>query len=163
MSRRNVASSQIVLDDVDEQIISLLRQDARRSFKDIGDRVSLSAPATKRRVDRLVEQGVIQGFTAIIDPQSFGWGTQALVQLHTEGKYHGAHVLEAVREVPEVVAAYTLAGEASAMLLVRAADTEHLERILEALREMRVISRTQTSVILSTLLERPFAAEPPDR
>jgi DNA-binding Lrp family transcriptional regulator len=162
MSRPNVAKPAVALDAVDELIVSLLRQDARQSFKQIGDRVSLSAPATKRRVDRLVERGVIRGFTAIVDPQSFGWTTQALVQVQTEGKYHGKHILKAITDVPEVVAAYTIAGEASAVLLIRAADTEHLERVLEALRNSAVISRTQTSVILSTLLERPFAPAAPN-
>jgi DNA-binding Lrp family transcriptional regulator len=145
-------------DDVDREIVALLRENARRSFQDIGQEVGLSAPAVKRRVDRLEEEGVIRGYTAIVDPARYGWPTQALVQLHTEGRFGPDQVLQAVRDHSEVSAAYTLAGAASAVLLVRTADTKHLEELLERLLDTRAITRTQTSVILSTLLERPFGS-----
>jgi DNA-binding Lrp family transcriptional regulator len=58
---------------------------------------------------------------------------------------------------PEVVAAYTVAGEASAMLHVRAEDTAHLEAALERIRDHEGVVRTQTQVVLSTLFERPVA------
>ena len=53
------------LDDVDHAIIGLLTEDARRTLSDIGERVALSAPAVKRRVDRLESLGVIAGYTAV--------------------------------------------------------------------------------------------------
>jgi DNA-binding Lrp family transcriptional regulator len=57
----------------------------------------------------------------------------------------------------EVAAAYTVAGEASAILHVRARDTQHLEESLERIRDSPGIIRTQTQVVLSTLFERPMA------
>lgn len=145
------------MDEIDRQIVALLRENARRSFQDIGQRVALSAPAVKRRVDRLERDGVIRGYTAIVDPLRFGWTTQALVQLHTDGRFSPAQVLEAVRHHPEVTAAYTVAGVASAVLLVRTTNTQHLEELLGRLMETPSITHTQTAVVLSTLLERPFA------
>ena len=71
-----------------------------------------------------------------------------------------AEVREAVERHPEVEAAYTVAGEASAMLHVRARDTAHLEESLERLRDHPGVTRTQTQIVLSTLFERPFE-EPP--
>ena len=68
------------MDDIDRQIVALLRQDARRSFQSIGLRVSLSAPAVKRRVDRLEAAGVVRGYTASVDPGRFGWSTHAFVE-----------------------------------------------------------------------------------
>ena len=68
------------MDDIDRQIVALLRQDARRSFQSIGLRVALSAPAVKRRVDRLEADGVIRGYTAQVDPGRYGWGTHAFVE-----------------------------------------------------------------------------------
>jgi len=61
------------VDATDRRIVALLREDARRSFKDIGTHVNLSAPAVKRRVDRLEADGVIRGYTAMVDPRAFGW------------------------------------------------------------------------------------------
>jgi DNA-binding Lrp family transcriptional regulator len=143
------------IDEIDEQIVALLRENARRSFQDIGDRVSLSAPAVKRRVDRLEAKGVIRGYTATIEPTAFGWHSHAFVELYCEGRMAGAEVAAAVSRHPEVEGAYTIAGAPSAILHVRAADTQHLEEALERIRETPGVTRTQTQVVLSTLFERP--------
>ena len=145
------------MDGIDQQIVALLRENARRSFQDIGGHVSLSAPAVKRRVDRLEEAGVIRSYAAVVDPAALGWHTHAFVALFCEGRMSAAEVRGAVVEHPEVAAAYTVAGEASAILHVRAADTGHLERALERIRDTPGITRTQTQVVLSTLFERPLA------
>jgi DNA-binding Lrp family transcriptional regulator len=144
------------IDEVDRQIVALLREGARRSFRDVGETVGLSAPAVKRRVDRLEAAGVITGYTAVLDPALFGWTMQAIVSLFCEGTMAADEVRAAVAYHPEVVAAYTVAGEASAVLVVRASDTGHLERLLERLREHRGVQRTQTQIVLSTLFERPL-------
>jgi DNA-binding Lrp family transcriptional regulator len=143
------------LDDIDEQIVALLRENARRSFQDIGVHVSLSAPAVKRRVDRLESDGVISGYTATIEPTAFGWHSHAFVELYCEGRMAAAEVSAAVSKLPEVESAYTIAGAASAILHVRAADTQHLEEALERIRETPGVSRTETQIVLSTLFERP--------
>src|SRR3712207_7383783 len=134
------------IDDVDRQIVALLREDARRSFQDIGGRVALSAPAVKRRVDRLQREGVIRGYTTLLDPRRFGWGTQAVVELTTEGRFSGADIHAAIADHPEIVAAYTVAGTASAILMARAQDTVHLQAVLERLRETPAITRTRTEL-----------------
>lgn len=146
------------MDEIDRQIIALLRDNARRSFQNMGLVVALSAPAVKRRVDRLEAAGVIRGYTTTLDPAHFGWAIQALVQIHTEGRVTPVEIHDALRSHPEVIAAYSLAGPANAISRVRARDTEHLEQLLVQLVETPAISRTQTSVVLSTLLERPFGA-----
>src|SRR3954449_5610429 len=145
------------MDAIDIQIVALMRDNSRRSFQDIGARVSLSAPAVKRRVDRLESSGVINGYTAVVDPVAMGWTTHAFVALYCEGRMSAAEVRTAVEGHPEVVAAYTVAGEASAILHVRAEDTGHLEVALERIRDAPGITRSQTQVVLSTLFERPVA------
>ena len=84
--------SQRPLDEIDRQIIALLRENARRSYQDIGGRVALSAPAVKRRVDKLEKDGVIRGYGAIIDPATMGWNTLAIVELYCEGRMPAAQV-----------------------------------------------------------------------
>jgi DNA-binding Lrp family transcriptional regulator len=143
------------VDDIDRKIVALLRQDARRSFQDVGSHVSLSAPAVKRRVDRLRADGVIRSYAAVIDPAAMGWHTHAVVALYCEGRMSGAEVRKAIELYAEVESAYTVAGEASAILHVRAADTQHLEEALERLRDTPGVRRTHTQVVLSTLFERP--------
>src|SRR5215216_2150595 len=143
------------MDQIDQQIVALLRENARRSYQDIGKRVSLSAPAVKRRVDRLQRDGVIRGYSATVDPAAFGWHAHAFVELFCEGRMSGPEVREAVATHPEVEGAYTIAGAPSAILHLRATDTQHLEEALERIRETPGVMRTETQVVLSTLFERP--------
>jgi DNA-binding Lrp family transcriptional regulator len=143
------------MDEIDQQIVALLRANARRSFQDIGGHVALSAPAVKRRVDRLEAAGVIRGYSAVLDHRALGWTTHAVVSLFCEGRMSAGEILAASGRHPEVAAAYTVAGEASAILNVHARDTEHLEQALERIRDTPGILRTQTQVVLSTLFERP--------
>src|SRR4029450_5151201 len=104
------------MDEIDRQIVAQLRTNARASFQAIGNRVSLSAPAVKRRVDRLEAGGVIRSYAAGVDRGAMGWRTHALVSLFCEGRMAAAEVRDAVADHPEVAAAYTVAGEASASL-----------------------------------------------
>jgi DNA-binding Lrp family transcriptional regulator len=143
------------MDAIDRQIVAQLRSNARTSFQAIGQRVSLSAPAVKRRVDRLEADGVIRSYAAVVDPGAMGWHTHAVVSLICEGRMAAADVRNAVAGHPEVAAAYTVAGEASAILHVHAQDTAHLEEALERIRDNPGVIRTQTQVVLSTLFERP--------
>jgi DNA-binding Lrp family transcriptional regulator len=142
------------IDDVDRRIVALLRENARRSFKDIGQQVSLSAPAVKRRVDRLEREGVILGYTAVVDNHAFGWHAEAFVDLLCEGRMPGDEIKRAVEGEPGVVSAHTVAGEASALLHVMAEDTKDLELALERIRSTDGVTRTVTEVVLSTLFQR---------
>src|SRR5437764_5904991 len=142
------------MDAIDRSIVALLRENARRSFQDIGRHVHLSAPAVKRRVDRLEQEGVILGYTAIVDPPTFGWHAEAFVDLYCEGKMPGDAIKRVVQSEPGVVSAHTVAGEASALLHVMAEDTKDLEAVLERIRSTDGISRTVTEVVLSTLFQR---------
>ena len=142
------------MDATDRKIVTLLRENARRSFKDIGGHVHLSAPAIKRRVDRLEREGIIRGYTAVLDPAAFGWHTEAFVDLYCDGRMPGAAIKRAVEREPTVVSAHTVAGEASAMLHVMAEDTRDLELTLERIRKVEGIDRTVTEVVLSALFER---------
>ena len=142
------------MDETDTEIVALLRQDARQSYQTIGRQVHLSAPAVKRRVDRLERQGVILGYTAIVNPPAFGWHAEAFVDLYCEGKMPAEAIKEAVIDEPRVVAAHTVAGEASALLHVMAQDTKDLEQVLERIRSTDGVTRTVTEVVLSTLFAR---------
>ena len=146
------------MDKTDHQIVALLRQNARRSIQDLGDQVALSAPAVKRRVDKLEAEGVITGYAAVVDPAQLGWHTLAIVELYCEGRMPASQVKANLEKHHEVVSAYTVAGESAAVVLVRAEDTNHLEKILERIRQPPGVIRTQTQVVLSTLLDRPVAA-----
>lgn len=143
------------MDAIDQRIIASLVADARSSYAEIGAAVSLSAPAVKRRVDRLRATGVIRGFTAVIDPASIGWTTEAFVELYCTGRTTPAQITEATRRHPEVVAAYTVSGEADALVHLRAANISHLEQALERLRAEPFVTSTRSMIVLSRLVDSP--------
>ncbi|GLY04922.1 MULTISPECIES: Lrp/AsnC family transcriptional regulator [Actinoplanes] len=143
------------IDAVDQRIIALLVADARSSYADIGAKVSLSAPAVKRRVDRLRSSGVIKGFTAVIEPAAVGWTTEAFVELFCTGRTTPAQIAVAARRHPEVIGAYTVSGQADALVHLRAADIGHLEQALEKLRAEPFVTSTRSMVVLSRLQETP--------
>jgi DNA-binding Lrp family transcriptional regulator len=142
----------VQLDDVDQRIISALVTDARTTYAEIGEVVSLSAPAVKRRVDRLRAGGVIKGFTAVVDPSAIGWTTEAFVELFCTGRTTPAQITAATRRHPEVVSAYTVSGQADALVHLRAADIGHLEQALERLRAEPFITSTRSMIVLSRLV-----------
>ena len=147
------------VDTIDHRIISCLVADARSSYAEIGGSVGLSAPAVKRRVDKLLDTGVLRGFTAVVDPEALGWGTEAFLEVYCRGNVSPAEIRARLEPLPEVVAAYTVSGAADAIVHLRAADIHHLETALERLRAVDIIDRTVSTVVLSRLLERPPAPE----
>lgn len=146
------------LDEIDRRIVAQLLADGRASYAQIGDRVGLSAPAVKRRVDRLRHDGVITGYAAVVDPAALGWTTEAFIEIFCTGATSPEEIYASVRPHPEVVAAYTITGEASALVHLRTRDIQHLEEALERLRREDNITRTNTSIVLSRLIGRPTDA-----
>ena len=147
------------VDSIDQRIVSQLVANARASYAEIGKVVGLSAPAVKRRVDRLLDTGVLRGFTAVVNPEALGWGTEAFVEVHCRGNVMPHRITASLEPLTEVVAAYTVSGAADAIVHLRAADIHHLETALERLRALDIIDRTVSTVVLSTLLERPPVPE----
>src|ERR1700753_2843011 len=148
-----VGGESLPMDAVDQRIVALLVADARASYAEIGAKVALSAPAVKRRVDRLRSSGVIKGFTAVIDPAAVGWTTEAFVELYCTGRTTPAQITVATRRHPEVVGAYTVSGEADALVHLRAADIGHLQQALERLRAEPFVTSTRSMIVLSRLVE----------
>lgn len=138
------------MDPTDEQIIALLQENARRSFADIGERVGLSAAAVKRRVDRLEARGIIRGYTAIVDHAALGLGMDVFVELFCTDRTAPIDVLATIHAHPDVVAAYTVTGEADALVHLRVASIKHLEAAIERLRRDKTVARTKTLIVMSS-------------
>ena len=142
----------LCVDALDRQILVLLMEDGRRTFDDLGRHVGLSAPAIKRRVDRLRSSGALRGFTAVVDHAALGWTTEALVELFYAPGTLLDEVARSLAAHPEVAEAWSVTGEADAIALVRTHDTADLERVIMALQRDGPVIRTRSQVILSRLL-----------
>jgi DNA-binding Lrp family transcriptional regulator len=142
------------LDDIDERILAELAEHARATFAEIGEKVNLSAPAVKRRVDRLLDRGVIKGFTTVVDRNALGWNTEAYVQVFCHGTIEPERLRAAWVDIPEVVSAATVTGTSDAILHVLARDMQHLEEALERIRSSAEVERSESIVVLSNLIDR---------
>ena len=148
------------LDEIDARIVTALIRDARASYAVIGNEVGLSAPAVKRRVDRLRASGAITGFSARVDPAALGWTTEAYVELFCGGSTRPEEIGAAVRRHPEVADACTVTGEADALVHIRAADIRHFERVVERIAAEPFVQRTRSVIVLSRLVERADSIAP---
>jgi DNA-binding Lrp family transcriptional regulator len=153
----------MAFDELDKRIMAALVDDGRATYAEVGARVGLSAPAVKRRVDRLRASGAITGFSARVDPSALGWTTEAYVEIFCRGRTSPAEIAAAVGKHPEVVAACTVTGEADALLHIRAADMRHFEQVVERIGAEPLVVRTRSVIALSRLVDRPDAppASPP--
>jgi DNA-binding Lrp family transcriptional regulator len=150
----------MAFDDLDRRIVAALVDDARATYAEVGSIVGLSAPAVKRRVDRLRASGAITGFAAQVDPTALGWTTEAYVELFCRGRTSPGDIGAAVAKHPEVIDACTITGEADALLHIRAADVRHFEQVVERIGAESFVVRTRSVIVLSRLVHRPDLLPP---
>ncbi len=150
----------MTFDDLDRRIVAALVDDARATYAEVGAQVGLSAPAVKRRVDRLRGSGAITGFAAQIDHSALGWTTEAYVELFCRGRTSPAEIAGAVSKHPEVIDACTITGEADALVHIRAADIRHFEQVVERIGAEPFVVRTRSVIVLSRLVHRPDLLPP---
>jgi DNA-binding Lrp family transcriptional regulator len=146
------------VDDTDRRILALLSQDGRRTYDDVARRVALSAPAVKRRIDRLRSDGILRGFTALVDHAALGARTEALIELFFTPGVLLDEVARRLQRHPEVIEAWSVTGDADAIARVRTRDNHDLERLISELQSDGTVVRTRTQVVMSALVERPVSA-----
>ena len=145
-----------VLDDRDRDIIDALRQDARATYADIGQRVGLSASAVHDRVRKLEQQGVILAYRAVVDPEAVGFMITALIAATPLDPRQPDDLPDRLADFSEVEDCYSVAGEANYVLKVRVRTTGDLEELIRRLRDKAGVA-TVTTVVLSI----PFEGRPP--
>jgi Lrp/AsnC family leucine-responsive transcriptional regulator len=136
------------LDGIDRELVRLLCLNGRSTLGELGSGVNLSAPAVKRRIDRLEQDGVIVGYTAVVDHAKLGRPLQAFSELRFDGTFGVDEIAGIAQEVPEVEAVYTTAGDPDALALLRVRDVDDLKRVIDILR--RRGAATKTLMVLGT-------------
>ncbi len=151
------------LDRVDHLILRLLREDGRMSHAAIAKAVGLSGPAVHERVRKLEQQGIIAGYTCILDPYELDRYHAAFVMVTlSEGDEFAADepIVARICEEPDVLEFHRIAGQDCYLLKVRAATNRDIEQLLRRIRSIRGVARTQTTIVLSTELEKPTIEVP---
>ncbi len=148
------------LDRVDRLLLDALRSNGRATYTELARLVGLSAPSVQDRVKRLEERGLIVGYTAVVPPPALGLGVTALVGIGPSESADQEDVARRLRDLPEIEDCYLVAGEDAFMAKVRVPDVQALERTLGRLQAIRGVSRTRTTVVLSTRWEGRAQALP---
>jgi Lrp/AsnC family leucine-responsive transcriptional regulator len=145
-----MTSSNESIDGTDRRIVDVLRRHGRATLAEIGQEVWLSAPAVKRRIDRLERLGVIQGYTAVIDDSRLGFGLEAFAELQFVGTAPVGSIESMVEEVPEIHALFTIAGDPDALAWIKARDVPDLTRVIDHIRRTGMVTGTKTLIVLGS-------------
>jgi DNA-binding Lrp family transcriptional regulator len=142
------------LDDTDRRILRALHFDARMPNSALAEAVGIAASTCHGRVRRLQDLGVIRGFYADIDPAAIGLSLQAMISVSLQANARGKirSFIENIRQRPQVMDVYFLAGAEDFLLHVAASDTEDLRAfVVENLNSDADVAGTQTSLIFEHL------------
>jgi len=144
----------IRLDRIDLALLAILQREGRISNAELAERVSLSAAACLRRVQRLERDGVLTGYGALLDPARVGLGLQAFVRVQL-----ARHDTDAIAEFTaringwdEVVACHALTGDMDYLLHVVVQDLAHFSRfLLDHLLNASGVADVNSSFVLRTV------------
>ncbi|MGQ4872252.1 MAG: Lrp/AsnC family transcriptional regulator [Candidatus Thorarchaeota archaeon] len=143
------------LDDTDRKIISLLQEDGRMSYSDIAEVVGKTEVTVRRRVRRLLREGIIKRFTVVLDPMKMGRRICAVIRVKAMMK-QATLIAEKVRNYEEVDEAYFLDGACGLMLKVTVNDLGELRDFLEKrLGKVPGVGEVETCIVLETV-KSPF-------
>ncbi len=136
------------MDDLDHRLLSLLRADSRRSVASLADELGVSRATVRARIDRLVEDHVILGFTVTVRSGAQRQALRAITMIEVEGRA-AESVVARLNGFPEVRTLYTTNGRWD---IIAEIETDTLEGFDNTLRRMRLIpgiASTETSILLS--------------
>ena len=146
VTRLATSSSDVRLDDVSKAIIEQLQEDGRQSYATIANRVGLSEAAVRQRVQRLLDQEVMQ-IVAVTDPLQVGFRRQAMIGIRVDGDL--TTVADKLTGMPEVSYVVTTAGSFDVLAeVVCEDDTQLLELLTRQIRTLPGVQSTETFVYL---------------
>ncbi len=149
------------IDEIDAKILELLQRSGRMKRSDVAEEVDLSISAVSERMRKLEERGVIEGYTAVVDAKRLRLDITAFIRVSVDGSEHYPEFVSRVTDMEHVLELHSITGEGSHLMKVRVKDTTYLERFLSEIQALPGVSRTTTSIVLSTFKEtRTVPTEP---
>ncbi|KAA6447989.1 Lrp/AsnC family transcriptional regulator [Bacillus atrophaeus] len=119
----------LVVDDIDKQILTILHEEGRISYTDLGKRVGLSRVAVQSRINQLIETGVIEKFTAVINPTKIGIHVSVFFNVEVEPQYLEEVALQ-LEEEPAVTSLYHMTGPSKLHMHGIFANDQEMEEFL---------------------------------
>jgi DNA-binding Lrp family transcriptional regulator len=138
------------MDDLDRQILDILRRDARTPYTEIAEQVGTSEGTIRNRVERLLEEGIIERFTVSTRTGNI----KAMIEVSVKVNVHTTEISERMAEWDQVDFVWQVSGEEDVVLVVDAADTGAVNELITRARELDEVENTKTRLILDERLGR---------
>ncbi len=135
------------MDELDERLIALLREDARTPYVQLADEVGMTEGTVRARVKRLQEDGIIRSFTI----RTASRNIKALVEVNVEVNTDTSEIARSIRGLPQVEAVYEVAGDADIIAVVDVLSVKELNAVIEDIRALQPTISTQTRLVLNEL------------
>ena len=142
------------LDEIDRRLLDLLQEDCRTPLVRLGEQVGLSAPSVLERIKKLEGAGIVTGYRAILDAKRLGLDITAFIGVSIANQRDIDKFAEQMMRYADVLECHHVTGDESFILKVKAANTSALEKLLGDIRSVEGVTRTVTSVVLSTAKEK---------
>ena len=151
----------IGIDETDVRILEILQENARTSNAEIARQVGMAPSAVLERVRKLEERGVIEGYTARVNPEAYGLGLTAYVFVRADERAGAPTTAQRMAEIAEVMEVHHVAGEDCFLAKVRVASPRELGRLLqEKLGSIETIRSTRSTIVLDTIKETSVLPAP---
>lgn len=137
----------MTLDDIDRQIIDILRRNARVPVSEIARSIGLSSAPVSRRISRLERDGVIKGYVAVVDSQLVG-GIDAFTEVRLVGSLGTGEIEEIAKETTEITEVYTISGDPDALIRFRVENVDELQRVVNSIRRSGKVVGTKTLIAM---------------
>ncbi|MDA1028119.1 MAG: Lrp/AsnC family transcriptional regulator [Bacteroidetes bacterium] len=138
------------IDETDVRILQLLQAQGRIKRNEIAEEVSLSVPSVSERMKKLEDRGIIEGYSAIVNPRRVGYDISAFIRVMVDGSKHYPGFVEKAGKLEEVQEVHSITGEGSHILRVVIRNTSGLEKLLSTIQGWPGVHGTSTSIVLSS-------------
>lgn len=143
----------MIIDGKDKELIALLRQNSRTSTANLARRLGMSRTTVTNRIERLEKRGVITGYTVQFSEAYERGQIQAQVMISSDPK-HSAKIVRALNKIFAIRALHAVNGVYEMLAIISAESTQHLDEVLDQIGNTQGISKTTSSIILSTKFSR---------
>ena len=140
------------MDDVDRKILKELLKNSRQSFREIARKLDVAVGTVLSRVKNLEKEGIIKGYSILIDHEKLGYGLTAIIEV-TVAKGKLLEVDEEIAKKPNVCAVYDTTGLTDAMIIAKFKTREELSKFTKSLLSNPYVERTNTHLVLTTIKE----------
>ncbi|WP_395152321.1 Lrp/AsnC family transcriptional regulator [Ilumatobacter sp.] len=137
------------LDDINRDLLDILQHDGRISYKDLGDRIGLTAPAVAERIRKLEDAGVIKGYRAVVDYEAVGFPILSIIRVNAPMRTAG--IDQKIAAIPNVIEANRVTGSDSHVVRARLRRMSDIEELMSDVWEQ---SDTITNIVTSSPVPR---------